>query len=494
MRKRGAESLHEALEMRQTPPMSSKISLPKRGSKRAAAAATANQPKKRAKLAGAAGTAETSKKPAKHTEASDLKALHEVTPPAIASAAAPASASAPAKARPLRVPERKGEAAARRAGRAIKAAAAGSLPIEASASALDARIAERRAMLLAEQGEAHELRARAATLRADAAVHPASRAGIRTQLMKRAEADALEERASRAESGEAVRKFDAAAEAFCATHAPRGEATVRAYETRFEGRAPPVASLQTDFCPTCKEPLRLSADGSMLTCLECGVGRPYADPQAGTGSSSHEGEAEQGQIAKRVSHFQNWMQKFQWKENTVIKQDVIDLVADYCITRGITSEDEITRDMCEDALRHHKLKKVPEHLTQIWCRVTGRPPPRMTALQEETCRRRFLAIQPAFDKHRPPDRKNFLSYPYCLYKFCQLEGWTEFLPCFPILRCAAKLAKTELLWKAICGELGWHFDPVEFEAPTKNKSRSRRARAQASRGSKPRARRTRDDD
>ena len=43
-----------------------------------------------------------------------------------------------------------------------------------------------------------------------------------------------------------------------------------------------------------------------------------------------------------------------------------------------------------------------------------------------------LAI-PHFEKHCPKDRKNFLSYSYCLFKFFQLLGYDEFLDSFTLL-------------------------------------------------------------
>ena len=104
-----------------------------------------------------------------------------------------------------------------------------------------------------------------------------------------------------------------------------------------------------------------------------------------------------------------------------------------------------------------KLRKSYEHVAQITCRLTGVRPLRIPAEEEEKCRLMFIAVQPAFEKHCPSDRKNFLSYSYCLYKFFQLLGYEEFLDSFSLLKGRDKLAKQDEIFKKICEELDWEF-------------------------------------
>ena len=75
------------------------------------------------------------------------------------------------------------------------------------------------------------------------------------------------------------------------------------------------------------------------------------------------------------------------------------------------------------------------------------------------CRLMFIAVQPAFEKHCPKDRKNFLSYSYCLFKFFQLLGLDDFLDTFTLLKGRDKLAKQDDIFKKICEELDWDFVP-----------------------------------
>ena len=67
--------------------------------------------------------------------------------------------------------------------------------------------------------------------------------------------------------------------------------------------------------------------------------------------------------------------------------------------------------------------------------------------------------KPAFEKHCPPDRKNFLSYSYCLYKFFQLLGYDDLLSSFSLLKGKDKLHKQDLIFEKICKDLEWEFLP-----------------------------------
>ena len=69
----------------------------------------------------------------------------------------------------------------------------------------------------------------------------------------------------------------------------------------------------------------------------------------------------------------------------------------------------------------------------------------------------FRAIQNPFIKWCPLNRKNFLSYSYCLHKFFQLLGMDQYMKQFPLLKSREKLLGQDIIWKNICKELGWPF-------------------------------------
>ena len=74
----------------------------------------------------------------------------------------------------------------------------------------------------------------------------------------------------------------------------------------------------------------------------------------------------------------------------------------------------------------------------------------------------FNEIQKPFDtwvKIVAPQRKNFLSYGYVLYKFCELLGEDDLLQYFSLLKSQDKLYQMDAIWKKICQELQWEYIP-----------------------------------
>ena len=69
----------------------------------------------------------------------------------------------------------------------------------------------------------------------------------------------------------------------------------------------------------------------------------------------------------------------------------------------------------------------------------------------------FKEIQEPFIKHRPKNRKNFLSYSYVLHKFVELLSLDELLILFPLLKSREKTYEQDKIWKCICDDLKWEF-------------------------------------
>ena len=125
--------------------------------------------------------------------------------------------------------------------------------------------------------------------------------------------------------------------------------------------------------------------------------------------------------------------------------------------KGINDVSKITQKKVREVLKELKLRRLYDHSPQLLTKITGKLPPRMTPFQEEQVKLMFAAIQSPFSKHCPQDRINFLSYSYCLYKFCELMGYDKFLPCFQLLKGRDKLVKQDMIFRKICAELDWSF-------------------------------------
>lgn len=197
---------------------------------------------------------------------------------------------------------------------------------------------------------------------------------------------------------------------------------------------------------------------SDMVCLDCGCAN-----YTFSGERSYKEEQDTDQTIvysyKRENHFNEWLAQFQAKEVTNIPQEVFDLLRDE-FRKQKASKSDITQTRVREFLKKLKMNKYYEHAPYIASTLNGVTPPRMTQALEDKLRIMFHHIQKPFEKHCPGDRKNFLSYSYILYKFCELLSEDDFLVCFPLLKSKEKLYKQDQIWKKITDELRWEFIPT----------------------------------
>lgn len=195
-------------------------------------------------------------------------------------------------------------------------------------------------------------------------------------------------------------------------------------------------------------------------CRECGTA-------VHTGASPFEQEVEfkdQDHVTihevysyKRENHFNEWISQFQAKESTNVPEDVITKLRSEFRKQKLKDLNDITHEKVKALLKKLGYSKYYEHVPYIATIISGITPPKMSQGLEDKLRLMFHHIQKPFEKHKPANRKNFLSYSYVLYKMCELLGQDEFLPCFPLLKSREKLYVQDQIWEGICKELQWEF-------------------------------------
>ncbi|MCH9717223.1 MAG: hypothetical protein K0U52_09080 [Gammaproteobacteria bacterium] len=233
------------------------------------------------------------------------------------------------------------------------------------------------------------------------------------------------------------------------------------FNQEFDNEAPPLCVVHGDTCEHCNVPMVMLGNDSLLGCSKCGRTRIYI--QATSSRIAYGEEVEFSNFSyKRLNHFLESVATFQAKESTIVNKSIITRVMhalyyDY----GLRHPDHVTQKHVKEILKKMKANKSYERVPQITARINGKLPPRMTPYQEAQMTLMFQAIQAPFDKHKPADRINFLSYSYCLFKFCELMGWDEYLPCFSLLKGKDKLKRQDEIFKKICDceELNWEFIP-----------------------------------
>ena len=159
---------------------------------------------------------------------------------------------------------------------------------------------------------------------------------------------------------------------------------------------------------------------------------------------------------KRVNHYMMWLTLVQGKETHRVTVDILEAVMTDLFERlNVRSTADITQKRVRDSLRHLRLRKAYDHVAQITSRLSGRRPPRISAHVEEQLRNMFLQMQPAFHRHAPKSRTNFLSYSYVLYRCFQILGLHDMLEGITLLKGRDKLEANDAIFRRMCVDLGW---------------------------------------
>jgi hypothetical protein len=217
-----------------------------------------------------------------------------------------------------------------------------------------------------------------------------------------------------------------------------------------------------EVCPTCPESNVFHfADTSDLVCDNCGAILATLISEELTYREEQEtSEKIVNYSYKRENHFNEWLSQFQAQETTTIPPEVIEQLRNELKKIKVKDLDEITHARVRTLLKKLKLNKFYEHVPYITNIISGVKPPSMPQELEERLRIMFKDIQKPFDDNCPPERKNFLSYSYVLYKFCELLSEDKYLKYFPLLKSKEKLYQQDVIWKKICEVLHWEYIPT----------------------------------
>lgn len=212
-------------------------------------------------------------------------------------------------------------------------------------------------------------------------------------------------------------------------------------------------------CSKCNSEMIMCLNEANLTCSKCGdqefilvdSDKPsYKDPPREVSYYAY----------KKINHFNEWLAQFQAKESTEIPQEIYDEILVQLKKERITNMSTLKPTKLREILRKMKCSKYYEHIPHIINRLNGQNAPFMSREDEEKLRHMFREIQPSFKKHCPKGRRNFLSYGYVLYKFCELLEMDEYLACFPLLKNRDKLYLQDKTWELICKDMRWQYVPT----------------------------------
>lgn len=229
------------------------------------------------------------------------------------------------------------------------------------------------------------------------------------------------------------------------------------FNAKYNEKIPTIYMVVGDSCKHC-ETGKMCKMNAHMVCDQCGSAKAFID--SSSDGLTYNDEVEYSNFSyRRIAHFTEWLSNFQARENTTIPDEVLEDIMFKLKERKISNMKDIDILLIRKILKELKLNKYYDNTVLISCLLSGRSPPRLTPQQEDRLKRMFLMIQDSFEKHCPVERKNFLSYSYVIYKFCQLLGLDEYLQYFSLLKCKEKLAKMDAIFQKICRDLQWEFIP-----------------------------------
>ena len=197
-----------------------------------------------------------------------------------------------------------------------------------------------------------------------------------------------------------------------------------------------------------------------ITCCDCGTTKEIMVCEQTYREEHETTEKVISYSYKRSNHFQEWLNQLQATESTNIPPEVIESLRSEFRKMKIKAVSEITHAKVRSLLKKLRMNRYYEHVPYIANILNGIPPMRMSVELQERLKMMFNEVQAPFEKYCPGNRKNFLSYAYVLYKFCELLSEDEYLKYFPLLKSREKLGVQDTIWKSICRELKWEFIPT----------------------------------
>ena len=168
-------------------------------------------------------------------------------------------------------------------------------------------------------------------------------------------------------------------------------------------------------CPECNDVMITVEYQGRRICENCGIEESIINNKE-PGTYTDDTCIPNTFIYKRSNHFRDWLSQLQARESTCIPAEVIILLKKELKKLRITKTSEITYEKVRILLKKLKLNKYYENISSIIQIITKTPVEQMpNELQNRLCIM-FEEIQEPFKIHCPSERKNFLSYAYCLYK------------------------------------------------------------------------------
>lgn len=218
-------------------------------------------------------------------------------------------------------------------------------------------------------------------------------------------------------------------------------------------------------CDNCDS--RLIPSDGFAVCYDCGLSKPTVHQSDELGYKELQELDYRPQFTyQKETHLEDWLRRFQAKENKEIPQDILDKVVLEAHKQRVKDLSTLTELQVKKYLKKLELNDYYDNVISIINRINKRPPFILTQEVEYKIKEMFQQIQAPFEKYKDPSRKNMLSYSYLLHHFFLILGLPQFSKYFFLLKSPEKLRQQDQTFKKIVEELAktdpktpWKFYP-----------------------------------
>lgn len=217
---------------------------------------------------------------------------------------------------------------------------------------------------------------------------------------------------------------------------------------------------ETYLCEKCNNYKVLIPNESVLVCQNCGVTDNYLDNNQTSITYEQEVHTESNinhGIYKRMSHFNDILLNCQAKTHVKISDEVINNIKN---EYKKYKQEHFNKKHFKSILKKLGYSKYYEQINKISELVTGTQMLQIPKEIEDKLKSMFRLIQEPFEKYKPKNRINFLSYSYCFYQLLMILNESKYTILFPLLKSREKLREQDQIWKNICYDLNWPFYPA----------------------------------
>lgn len=240
-----------------------------------------------------------------------------------------------------------------------------------------------------------------------------------------------------------------------------------------------------DSCPHCGTECEAKQEEATLQCPACTAITIAIDATADNMAYGDDLGFQQQQTHANKS-IQRFQEKFgQWlgMRTPAVTDALVRQVSEKLLEMGHVSLATVTWRATRDAMKACKMKNRFDHTTQIWLRVIGRPPLRVSPAAKERIQTRYTQFPTPFEKvkkrrmeqwekesmdpdksKKPVKRKSALTLAFHIYKVATEYGYDDLLYYCNLLKSFEKLRESDLLYKEVCEEDGWDFKEITEEA------------------------------